>query len=131
MNPEVINGLIRSHQNMIGYLQRLLKQKAEKKFEPKVMYPSDYIIQEVNIEFDCELRTNTRKKQIMDARHAAVYLLRNHTTLTWEGISIKVGNTDHTSAIHSYKTASNLIETDDYYHNKIESVKEKLKILIN
>ena len=129
MTPEVINGLIRSHQNMIGKLQKMLKNEPEKKLEKK--FPSDYIIQEVNNEFDCELRTNNRRKNIMYARHAAVFLLRRHTSLIWEDISFKVGNTDHTTAIHSFKSASNLIDTDEEYSLKVNNIKERLNILIN
>jgi chromosomal replication initiation ATPase DnaA len=129
MTPEVINGLIRSHQNMIGKLQKMLKNEPERKLEKK--FPSDYIIQEVNKEFDCELRTHTRRKNIMYARHCAVFLLKRHTSLIWEDISIKVGNTDHTSAIHSFKTASNLIDTDEEYNLKVNNIKERLNILID
>jgi len=129
MEQEVIAGLIRSHQNIIVKLQRYLKTMPERKKEIK--FPSDYIIQEVNKEFDCELRTHTRRKNIMYARHSAVYLLRLHTTLIWEDISFKVGNTDHTSTIHSFRTAKNLIETDEDYANKITNITERLKILIN
>jgi chromosomal replication initiation ATPase DnaA len=129
MTPEVINGLIRSHQNMIGKLQKMLKNEPERKLEKK--FPSDYIIQEVNNEFDCELRTHTRRKNIVYARHAAVFLLKRHTSLIWEDISIKVGNTDHTTAIHSFRSASNLIDTDEEYNLKVNNIKERLNILIN
>jgi chromosomal replication initiator protein len=94
-------------------------------------FPVDRIIDEVNKEFNCELTTPTRKRKIMNARHAATYLLKNHTNMIWQEIAYSVGNTHHTSVIHSYRACSDLIETDDEYSTKINNIKERLIDLEN
>jgi len=100
--------------------------KAVPKKVPGKRFPVDRIIDEVNKEFNCELTTPTRQRKIMNARHAATYLLKNHTNMIWQEIAYSVGNTHHTSVIHSYRACSNLIETDEDYSTKINNIKERL-----
>jgi chromosomal replication initiation ATPase DnaA len=46
--------------------------------------------------------------------------------MIWQEIAYSVGNTHHTSVIHSYRACSNLIETDEDYSTKINNIKERL-----
>ena len=124
MRTYEIRGLIRSHQNIIGRLQRMLKEVPKQINE--VRFPSERIVEEVNNKFKVDIRENTRKKKVIYARHAAVYLLKTHTNLIWQDIAYNVGNSHHTSVIHSYKAAQDLMETDDEYSNTIKEIKERL-----
>ncbi len=91
-----------------------------------VRFPSDNIVNEVNKEFKCELTTPTRKRNIMNARHAATFLLKNHTNMIWQDIAYSVGNSHHTTVIHSYRACSDLIETDEDFAIKINNIRERL-----
>ena len=124
MRTDEIRGLIRSHQNIIGRLQRMLKQVPKQINE--VRFPSDKIVMEVNNKFNVDIRQNTRKKKVMYARHAAVYLLKTHTNLIWQDIAYNVGNSHHTSVIHSYRVAKDIMDTDEEYLQTINEIKEKL-----
>ncbi len=128
MRTDEIRGLIRTHQNIIGRLNRMLKTKPQ---IDQVRYPADIIIQEVNNKFGVDVRERTRVKKVMYARHAAVYLLKSHTNLVWQEIAYNVGNSNHTSVIHNYRVAKDLMETDADYLKQIEEIKEKLTDLKN
>ena len=66
----------------------------------------------------------------MYAKHCAVYLLRKHTTLTWQEIAYQVGNSDHSTSIHSYRAATNLLQTDDSYRLQVETIQLRLSEII-
>lgn len=123
MRPDEIRSLIRSHQNIIARLNKILKTKPQ---IAQVRYPSDRIVEEVNKMFNVDVRQKTRIKKVVYARHAAVFLLKNHTNLVCRDIAYSVGNTEHSSVLHSYKVAKDLMDTDPDYLKKIEAIKEKL-----
>jgi len=124
MRTQEIKGLIKSHHNMIYRLEKMLKETPKQINEER--FPSELIVQEVNNKFMVDITKITRKKKVMYARHAAVYLLKTHTNLIWQDIAVSVGNTHHTSVIHSYKAAKNIMETDDEYLQTINEIKERL-----
>jgi chromosomal replication initiation ATPase DnaA len=93
--------------------------------------PVDFIVTEVEREFNVDITKQTRKKKVMFAKHCAVYLLRKHTSLTWQEISYQLGNSDHSTSIHSYKTATNLLQTDDIYRLQVETIQSRLSEIIN
>jgi len=129
MLSEEIIQLIDEHKNMITYLKKMLKSKNKKPQEIK--FPSERIIQEINNKFNVDIRQKTRKKKVVYARHAAVYLLRTHTKLVWQDIAYNVGNSHHTSVIHSFKAAKDIMDTDDDYLKSITEIKKKLVDLKN
>lgn len=124
MRPDELRGIINSHKLLINRMEKILKAVPKK--VPGKRFPVDRIIDEVNKEFNCELTTPTRQRKIMNARHAATYLLKNHTNMIWQEIAYSVGNTHHTSVIHSYRACSDLIETDEDYSTKINNIKNRL-----
>ena len=124
MKPIEIKVLIKYHENIIRRLKKHLVDKPENKNEP--IYKSDIIIEEVNKEFETELRSPTRENKYIFARHIAVFILRNHTRLTWKEIANKVGNSCHTTSIHSYRSAQNLIDLYPEYKEKLNSIVLKL-----
>lgn len=124
MQPEELKAIIKSHQMLINRLQKMLKATPMRIRD--VRFPSDNIVNEVNKEFKCELTTPTRKRNIMNARHAATFLLKNHTNMIWQDIAYSVGNSHHTTVIHSYRACSDLIETDEDFAIKINNIRERL-----
>jgi chromosomal replication initiator protein len=129
MQHDELQKIIRSHYAIIRKLEEYISS-LPKKFRT-LSAPIDFIIREVELEFNVDVTKPTRKKNIMYARHGCVYLLRKHTTLTWQEISIQVGNKDHSTSIHSYRAATNLLQTDDLYRLQIESIQSRLSAIIN
>jgi chromosomal replication initiation ATPase DnaA len=128
MNHEELKSIIRSHYAVIKKLESYVSN-LPKKFRT-LSCPSDIILTEVEREFNVDVTKNTRKKNVMYAKHCAVYLLRKHTSSTWQEISFMLGNADHSTSIHSYKTASNLIFSDDMYRLSVETIQDRLTDII-
>lgn len=69
-----------------------------------------------------------RKGQIIKARQIIHYLLRKNTKKSWDSIgkvSLLYGRPtqhDHASAYHSWKSITNLIETDKGIRNEVEEI---------
>lgn len=125
MQREEIKALIQSHYNMINRLEKLFGK------EPLVLetygYEVEYILNTVNEVFHTNCTENTRRKRVVYARHIAIYYIRKYTLLSLGEIANSVGLTNHTTAVHSIKTAMNLMETDADYCAKCKLVEEKLE----
>lgn len=59
-----------------------------------------------------DIRGQSRKAPIAHARHVAVYITRTITGDSWNHIGGQFGNRDHTSMIHSYQRASEMMAED-------------------
>ena len=125
MQREEIKALIQSHYNMINRLEKLFDK------EPSVLktygYRVEYILNIVNEVFQTNCTENTRRKRVVYARHIAIYFIRKYTLLSLGEIANCLGLTNHSTAVHSIKTAMNLMETDADYCSKCQLVEEKLK----
>jgi chromosomal replication initiator protein len=128
MQHDELEKIIRSHYTIIKKLEEYVSS-LPKKFR-SLSAPVDYIITEVEREFFVDVTIPTRKKKVMYARHCAVYLLRKHTSLTWQEIAYQVGNSDHSTSIHSYRAATNLLHTDDAYRLQVETIQIRLSEVI-
>jgi chromosomal replication initiator protein len=124
MREDELKGILNSHKLLVNRMEKMLKALPKK--VPGKRFPVDRIIDEVNKEFNVDLTTQTRERKIMNARHAATYLLKNHTNMVWREIAYSVGNTHHTTVIHSFRACNDLIETDDEYSTKINNIKNRL-----
>ena len=74
-----------------------------------------------------QLRAKTRKKDIVQARQAAMYLskqLTNHSLVT---IGLHFGGRDHTTVIHALECVDYRLKEDVAYRQKIESMKRHLE----
>ena len=57
--------------------------------------------------------SRNRRKEIVAARFACMYLLRKEASMGFAAIGRMFGR-DHTTAIHAVSTAENLLDTNDY-----------------
>ena len=75
----------------------------------------DHIKEEVTTHYNLqgrELESSSRKKEISQARHVAIFLAREMTDHSFPAIGKAFGNRDHTTIMHSYvKIKSQLVET--------------------
>ena len=55
-----------------------------------------------------ELKSSSRKKQIVTARHIAIYLIRQYLKKSLKDISISFGKKDHTTVLNSIKKVEKL-----------------------
>lgn len=59
-----------------------------------------------------DLKSKSRKKEIVYPRQVAVYLAKEYTDLPLKSIGVHFGGRDHSTIIHSVQTITELIETD-------------------
>ena len=60
-----------------------------------------------------KILSRSRKKEIVAARFACMYLLRKEAFMTFAAIGRLFGR-DHTTAIHALSSVENLLDTNDY-----------------
>jgi len=84
------------------------------------------IIELVKEEFGVDFIVRSRKKEIVNARHACAYLLKKFTGLTLKEIAEYIGTKDHTSVINSIKSATNWMATEIEYRIKIKKLENEL-----
>jgi chromosomal replication initiator protein len=73
-----------------------------------------------------QILSQSRKREIVQARQIAMYLSKNHTRHSSAVIGSLIGGKDHTTVLHAYKTVKDLIETDKTIKNNILELEKKL-----
>jgi chromosomal replication initiation ATPase DnaA len=89
------------------------------------------IVKLVEEAFECDISRRDRSLRTTFGRKAAAYLLRRYTKLNLKEISGYTGTKDHTTAIHNIKQANNLIETEDWFKDKLKRICQKIEITEN
>ena len=86
------------------------------------------IVKLVDEVFECDVLKKDRSLKTTFGRKAAAYLLRRYTKLSLKEISAYTGTKDHTTAIHNIKQANNLIDTEDWFKDKMKRICQKIEI---
>ena len=89
------------------------------------------IVKLVDEVFECDVLKKDRSLKTTFGRKAAAYLLRRYTKLSLKEISAYTGTKDHTTAIHNIKQANNLIDTEDWFKDKLKRICQKIEITEN
>ncbi|MBI2591809.1 MAG: chromosomal replication initiator protein DnaA [Candidatus Brennerbacteria bacterium] len=95
---------------------------------PKNINPND-IIKSVADFFEVpinELIGRVRKKEIVEPRQIAMYLLREILNLSYPFIGEKLGKKDHTTAIHACSKISREITQNSFLNQRIMLIKEQI-----
>ncbi|MEX1014484.1 MAG: chromosomal replication initiator protein DnaA [Candidatus Paceibacterota bacterium] len=73
-----------------------------------------------------EISSRTRKRKVVEPRQICMYLLRELLDLSYPNIGEKIGDRDHTTAIHSCEKVSKDINNDSALNQKIMLIKERI-----
>ncbi|MCK4355627.1 chromosomal replication initiator protein DnaA, partial [Candidatus Bipolaricaulota bacterium] len=73
-----------------------------------------------------DLEGSSRKKEIAQARHIAIYLAREMTNNSFPAIGKHFGNRDHTTIMHSYMKVKELIKEAPLLHAELKEIQESL-----
>ncbi len=76
-----------------------------------------------------EIKGKRRKKEIVEARQAAMYLMRHMLGMSLKSIGYSLGGRDHSTVIHSIEKVEKLVEDGGDIVEKIEKAKEILRSL--
>jgi chromosomal replication initiation ATPase DnaA len=80
------------------------------------------VIQLVEEIFNIEVKTANRKQSTVFGRQAASYLLRLYTRLSLSEIAPYIGVNHHTTVLYSIKKCKDLMDTEDWYKEKIMQI---------
>lgn len=72
-----------------------------------------------------DLVSHNRRKEVVEPRQIAIYLLRDISELSYPYIGEKLGR-DHTTAIHSYEKINNEINRNPTLNQKILTIKDMI-----
>jgi hypothetical protein len=89
----------------------------------------DYLINECCIEHGiCTslIKTKTRKRDVVQARQMAMFLLEKHRAGNLKEIGRLFGGRDHSTVIHSKKAIQDMIDIDDNCVYKLNKIEKKL-----
>lgn len=76
-----------------------------------------------------DLIMKNRKQEVVKPRQIAMYLMRTELQHSYPGIGEKMGNRDHTTAIHAFEKIQNLLEIDKKLAEDITHLKEQLNFI--
>ncbi|HSV76792.1 MAG TPA: chromosomal replication initiator protein DnaA [Bacteroidales bacterium] len=74
-----------------------------------------------------KLHSNTRKREIVQARQLAMYFSKQFTKSSLAVIGSQCGNKDHATVLHACKTVKNLVDTDKSYKKCFEELEGMIK----
>jgi len=89
----------------------------------------DYILQTVADYYRIDensVLSNTRKREIVQARQVAMYFAKQLTKSSLKGIGVRLGKKDHATVLHACRTVNDLMETDRQFKMEIEDLQGKL-----
>jgi len=73
------------------------------------------------------LLSNTRKREIVQARQVAMFYSKSLTKSSLASIGAQIGGKDHATVLHACKTVNNLIDTDKQFKSQMDEIEKKLK----
>lgn len=88
------------------------------------------IISKVEEVFEVDIETiqsNSRIREVTDARKAITYFLRKYLNMGSNSISYEL-NKGHYMVIYYYREAESLISNERYFKNNINIIKEHLQL---
>lgn len=75
---------------------------------------------------DKEIRGTSRKKEIVNPRQIAMYLMREESNASYPSIGQELGGRDHTTAMHACEKITRSVEINEALRQEIDLIKQKL-----
>jgi chromosomal replication initiator protein len=72
------------------------------------------------------LKEKTRKREIAQARHLAMYFSKNYTKNSLAYIGNQIGKKDHSTVLYACRVVTNLLATDRKFKMQVEEIQQKL-----
>ncbi len=73
------------------------------------------------------ISTNSRKREVVQARQIAMYFSKQLTSNSLSSIGSIIGQRDHATVLHACKVVAGLIEMDKNFKATMEEIEEKIK----
>jgi chromosomal replication initiation ATPase DnaA len=135
MNEELRNELVQCYKNNLQNLRILHRTLVNAKIITEDFAVSSGItdikpnrlVELVQDVFETDIVAKNRKQSTIFARKAAAYILRKYTQLSLNEIAPLIGVGDHTTVIYNIQTASDLMDTEDWYREKLMQIEEDIE----
>ena len=101
----------------------------KRKIKPTKIITIDHVIKSIALYYNIEeksLSEKTRRQEIVKPRQIAMYLLRNDLNTSYPYIGRRLGQKDHTTAIHAYKKITNEIKINKNLEQEIINIREMI-----
>lgn len=79
-----------------------------------------------NLEIE-DIQTQSRKREVVQARQVAMYLARKYTKNSLASIGAQIGNRNHATVLHACKTVEDLIDIDKNIKKSIDAIETRIK----
>jgi chromosomal replication initiator protein len=86
---------------------------------------SDYLQIPYNL-----LSNKTRKRDVTEARHIAMVLIREYTRFSLKQTGLRFGGRDHSVVCHANNTVADLLDTDKVFKQSYYAIKNKVDLEI-
>lgn len=73
-----------------------------------------------------ELKSESRRSEIAQARQIAVLIAREETGEPWAKIAAALGRADHTTVLHAYKQAQQRLHKDPKLRERVQSLRQRI-----
>ena len=74
------------------------------------------------------LKSNTRKREVVQARQLAMYFSKSLTKSSLSNIGIHCGGKDHATVLHACRTVNNLMETDKKFKTYVTDIQKRINV---
>ncbi len=121
------NSVINNREIDLALAKRVISQaiKLEKK-QITVQMIQEIVCKYFNLE-QSVIQTQSRKREIVQARQITMYLSKKYTDCSFSHIGKIVGKKDHATVLHACKTIKDQIETSKSFRSAVEEIEIKLK----
>src|SRR3989344_1941052 len=106
-----------------------VEEVLKRKIKPVRVVTADSVIKIIANYYNMEekkLNEKTRRQEIVKPRQIAMYLLRNDLNTSYPYIGRRLGQKDHTTAIHAYKKITHDIKNDKKLEQEINNIREMI-----
>lgn len=110
-------------------LARRVISQAIKKIEKKkitVEVIEETVCKYFNVTAD-QIQSNSRKREIVQARQVAMYLTKSYTEMSLAQIGSVIGKRNHATVLHACKTVHEQMEVDKAFREEVKEIEKRLK----
>lgn len=95
--------------------------------EVSIDYLQKVVSEHYNVSLE-DLKSKTRKKEVVIARHVAMYLAKQYTNHSLKSIGQYCGGRDHSTVIHALQSVNDMLTTVPRFKSSLEDLKRKTKL---
>ncbi len=121
------NAVINNREIDLALAKRIISQAVHlEKKRLSVQMIQDIVCKYFNLE-PAMIQTNSRKREVVQARQITMYLSKKYTDNSFSSIGKIVGKRDHATVLHACKTIKDQIETNKSFRASVEEIEALLK----